>query len=366
MSTGDPSLEGRKQNLSDDEQTLSDSDQSNADLDQTASAVDQDASERDQRASDRDQHAADVDQAVSDEAEGPGSETAGHAEARRTRAANTRERDFAAHARSEAAGVRAQTALRRDRDADARDAAASARDRLAAALDDEIDRLEQAAHGQVNGTGLGPEILLRPARDRQRASAARARAATQREQAARDRALAAQDRSEAAADREQAAEDLAAAGFDHLTGAMRRGVGLIAIQRELDRASRTQEPLVLAFVDVDGLKDVNDEHGHTAGDELLAGVVRCIQSALRPYDVVTRHGGDEFLCLLSGQSIDGVRDRFEAISEQISATQSGATVTVGLVEGSSEEPLDELIERADRTMIATRGGRFARTKGIAQ
>ena len=83
----------------------------------------------------------------------------------------------------------------------------------------------------------------------------------QREAAARDRERAAEDRRLAARDRAAAAGELALEGADYLTGALRRRVGLAAIQRELDRTRRTGERLVVAFVDVNGLKAINDKQG---------------------------------------------------------------------------------------------------------
>src|SRR4051812_27375521 len=90
-----------------------------------------------------------------------------------------------------------------------------------------------------------------------------------REAAARDRTEASRDRKRAADDRHQAASDRAQAGVDLLTGALRRDRGLIDLQREIDRARRSGGRLVLAFIDVDGLKQVNDSQGHAAGDQLL-------------------------------------------------------------------------------------------------
>ena len=135
----------------------------------------------------------------------------------------------------------------------------------------------------------------------------------QRDAAAHDRELAAEDRAQAAHDRSVAAAELAAEGIDDLTGAMLRRVGLGAIQREMDRTKRSGEALVVAYIDVDGLKAVNDTAGHMAGDALLSSVADSISHDLRSYDVICRFGGDEFLCSLTGQDAGGARERFQQI-----------------------------------------------------
>ena len=68
-------------------------------------------------------------------------------------------------------------------------------------------------------------------------------------------------------------------------------------EREMDRTLRSGEGLVVAYIDVDGLKAVNDTAGHTAGDTLLSSVADSITHDLRSYDVICRFGGDEFLVL---------------------------------------------------------------------
>jgi diguanylate cyclase (GGDEF)-like protein len=264
--------------------------------------------------------------------------------------------ETASPARSETARVRDLAAERRDRIAAQRDDAARARDELAAKLDAQIEELElQTGHGNGDRP-VGTGIVLRAAGDRKHAAASRARAEAQRDAAARDRELAAQDRRDAARDRRAAAEELALEGLDHLTGALRRRTGLGAIQREMDRTGRTHEPFVLAFVDVDGLKAVNDRDGHATGDEILRKVVRSIRQQLRSYDVVIRHGGDEFVCALSGQHISGVHQRFKRISAQLSDAAPRATITVGLAERRDDDSLDDLIGRADSAMIERRRG----------
>ena len=200
----------------------------------------------------------------------------------------------------------------------------------------------------------GPPPCSAQAGDRQRAAASRTRAAAQRDAAAADRELAAEDREQAAHDRRVGAEQLAAEGVDHLTGALLRRAGLVAIQREIDRTRRSGERLVVAFIDVDGLKHTNDTDGHAAGDELLRDVAQSITQQLRSYDVIARFGGDEFVCSLSGQDAAGAGERFEQIRTSLSQAARRATITVGLAECAKEESLEQLIARADATMINAR------------
>lgn len=342
------------ESLSGRDQTTADADQTIAELDQTSSDSDQTASERDQLASDRDQEAADLDQSTRDRA----SEVDGleYEHTRRARSQSSLERDISAHVRSETARVRDEAAMLRDRLAEDRDAAARARDELAARLDTETEHLELEAHDTNGGRLRGADILMRAAGLRRRAAASRARSAELREAAARDRDSAGHDRRQAAIDRADAAAELAAEGVDHLTGALRRRVGLAAIQREMDRTTRTGEGLVVAFVDVVGLKLVNDVAGHVAGDELLRSVAGSIRGQLRNYDLIARYGGDEFVCSLSGLDEPGARRRFDAIAVELATAPSPGQITVGFAQRRSEEDLSALIGRADEAMLAARSG----------
>ena len=122
----------------------------------------------------------------------------------------------------------------------------------------------------------------------------------------------------------------------------------------MDRTQRTHERLVVAFVDVNGLKAVNDTHGHAAGDQLLRDVARSIVQHLRSYDVIVRYGGDEFVCSLTGQDAAGASGRFEQIAAHLTQTTNGSTFTVGLAERQPEDSLDDLIRRADAAMMESR------------
>jgi diguanylate cyclase (GGDEF)-like protein len=161
---------------------------------------------------------------------------------------------------------------------------------------------------------------------------------------------AAQERAEAALDREHAA-------IDQLTGARVRGVGLGDLRREIDRAHRTGGSLVLAFVDVDHLKEVNDGEGHLAGDRLLGDVGAALRGVMRSYDLITRFGGDEFLCAISGVHTDDVRLRFDGLAEQLGAGWSGHSVTVGFAQLQADDDLEQLIARADDALLQIRGAK---------
>jgi diguanylate cyclase (GGDEF)-like protein len=141
---------------------------------------------------------------------------------------------------------------------------------------------------------------------------------------------------------------------DDLTGAHRRDAGILELEREVARATRTQQPFVLAFVDVDALKEVNDSDGHAAGDELLRHVADAIRKHFRPYDLIVRYGGDEFLCGALDLGRDEVATRFELINADLAAR--GASVTAGLAELRPGEELAPLIQRADHAMYQQRHG----------
>ncbi|MDP1876390.1 MAG: GGDEF domain-containing protein [Actinomycetota bacterium] len=230
-----------------------------------------------------------------------------------------------------------QTAIDRDRTADSHDESAEARDLRSAARDERA-----AARDNRDG-----RIDVEAASDR--AGAKRDRLGAQG-----DRKHAADDREAAGIDRELAAERVSSLVFDELTGAYVRGAGIQELEREVVQARRTGEAFVLAFVDVDGLKAVNDSGGHQAGDALLVEVAEAIRGVVRDYDVVVRFGGDEFLCGQLGVTLAAAVERFAGINLSLAKT-AGGTASVGVVELAAGEELDDLISRGDEAMYESRG-----------
>ena len=170
----------------------------------------------------------------------------------------------------------------------------------------------------------------------------------------RARAVAAVDRAAAAIDRAAAAQDRAAASMDELTGTYLRGPGHVELTREISRARRTKQPFALAFLDVDGLKAVNDERGHGAGDQLLRDVAAALRDQFRDYDVIVRHGGDEFLCALPGMNMTQAHARMMLVHDALAAVPNPGTVSAGLALLEDDDSLDTLINRADGALYVRR------------
>jgi diguanylate cyclase (GGDEF)-like protein len=321
---------------SDQIRDASDRDQTASDQDQTWSDHDQTGSERDQRSADEDQHAADEDFAA-------GGDAVNYHRTALARERSSRDRGAVAALRDDSAAARLGTAEARDQAAALRDRGAEGRDALAR-LHDQQDDADASRE----------DILLRAERDRARAAADRAKAAHDRARAAADREEAARERAEAARNRSESAENLKLATTDELTGAWTRKFGLEEMSRELERAHRTGVTLVLAFIDVDGLKEVNDSQGHLAGDALLRLVGETLRANVRPYDVIVRYGGDEFICAMPNLTVPEAKPRFDKITAALLTADPEHSVTFGLADAEPADSLHEMIARADADLLEAR------------
>lgn len=340
-----------------DDQTLADREQTLGDADQTGSDSDQSAAESDQSAADSDQEASDRDLAQGGD---------------RTLHDTSRElRDHNAQQRVETAARRVDVAAARDAVAQERDVAAMARDEAAVLQDNELAARDAA--WAVGGSAAPPdrepqeraaENRRRALADRATAAEARARAAADRAQAAADREQAARDRVRAQADRDALLHQLAIAETDVLTGARTRGPGLAELDLEIDRARRAAGQLAVAYVDIVGLKAVNDTRGHAAGDELLQSAVRAIRGQLRSYDLIVRLGGDEFLCVMSGATIEEAHQRFDAVKATLAAdADRQSEIKIGFAVLEPGDSSAELIQRADSGLLPDRRRRGAKAVG---
>jgi diguanylate cyclase (GGDEF)-like protein len=349
----DPTVEGLA--ASDDDQTRAETDQTLADADQTLSDADQGGSDAEQQLADDEQRQADADQESSDRdqaaadrelAAHPGDpDIAGvHEDARAEREAGTVVRGAGTVGRFRLAEDRARSGATRDETARARDLTARARDAAAAAR----DQAAMEAESSLATRGSAFRKALKRSRE------IRAQAAEDRARAAADRELAARDREDAARDRAELIEQLRLAHVDELTGALRRGMGEVALNHEIERARRGNGKLVLAYIDVNGLKAINDEFGHAAGDVLLQNLVKAVRSRMRSYEPIVRYGGDEFVCSIAEIDLDAAERRFREIDKTFSNGDEGGSFSVGLAELRDTDTLADLVGRADIALTKAR------------
>jgi diguanylate cyclase (GGDEF)-like protein len=146
-----------------------------------------------------------------------------------------------------------------------------------------------------------------------------------------------------------------AAAVDELTGVYRRGHGMMILTREVRRAFRSPDDrLVVAFIDVDGLKRFNDTAGHAEGDRLLKDLTAALTKRLRSHDIVFRYGGDEFVCILPGANLEGASPIFEAVVESFVEGAADRTFSVGLAELREGDTPEGLVARADTALYEAR------------
>jgi diguanylate cyclase (GGDEF)-like protein len=149
---------------------------------------------------------------------------------------------------------------------------------------------------------------------------------------------------------------------DALTGLRNRRGFLLVGRQTLRFAKRMGKPACLLFIDLDGLKQINDELGHDAGDRALVHAARLLRRNFRESDIIARLAGDEFCVLLSGSSALTAATAIVRLQQDIarhnetSAGEPRLALSIGTADWkpSSEETLDELIQRADGEMYTNK------------
>jgi diguanylate cyclase (GGDEF)-like protein len=152
---------------------------------------------------------------------------------------------------------------------------------------------------------------------------------------------------------------------DGLTGLWNRRALLEKIETEISRAQRDNLQIAVLMADVDHFKGINDTHGHLIGDEVLHEIAHRLMAQIRSYDFAGRYGGEEFLIVLPGCSMENGQRRAEdmrrAIGEHPILTAAGplqVTCSVGIATEDGRIPSEELIRLADEALYrAKRSGR---------
>lgn len=157
------------------------------------------------------------------------------------------------------------------------------------------------------------------------------------------------------------------AAIDALTGLYNRRLGMQRLEEEYARAVRARGPLAVLLFDIDHFKQVNDTHGHLAGDRILRSVSDAAARVLREGDALVRLGGEEFLAIAPGASLEDaveiahrIRNACSSVAVQIGAVSISITVSVGVATypDTTVGAAAELIVKADEAMYAAkRSGR---------
>jgi diguanylate cyclase (GGDEF)-like protein/PAS domain S-box-containing protein len=148
------------------------------------------------------------------------------------------------------------------------------------------------------------------------------------------------------------------ARIDSLTGCYNRGYGLELLNRQMKLSHRSRSPLLLAFLDIDRFKSINDTFGHDEGDRVLKEVTGLFKSTLREIDIICRMGGDEFLIIFPDNSLKEaslIKERLDKDLIKLNQTLKKPykiDLSIGLSEYDPADPLtmDELIRIADQKM----------------
>jgi len=148
---------------------------------------------------------------------------------------------------------------------------------------------------------------------------------------------------------------------DALTGVANRRAFEYELSRRLAEWNRDQTPLCLVLLDIDHFKKFNDRYGHQAGDTVLEAVAKVLQVAVRETDLVARHGGEEFGIVISGVSVDKVKDIAERARSLIESSRFPhrglmlrVSVSLGVAQINTGEDITSLVQRADTALYCSK------------
>jgi diguanylate cyclase (GGDEF)-like protein len=153
------------------------------------------------------------------------------------------------------------------------------------------------------------------------------------------------------------------ATVDRLTGVANRQSLLASLFAEVERASRYERPLSVAFVDIDHFKAVNDTYGHAAGDIVLRGVAQTIASSLRASDLIGRYGGEEFMLILTETGVEEgavLTEKLRTVVQRQRFAVEGnpelaVTISIGIAGGVGQQlRMEALVRDADAAMYSAK------------
>ncbi len=148
---------------------------------------------------------------------------------------------------------------------------------------------------------------------------------------------------------------------DELTGTANRRFMLEQLQQEIQRANRTGAALMVALLDIDYFKSVNDTYGHQAGDRCLQAFAQAVQASIRTTDRLARWGGEEFLILLTDTDfvlglacLERVRAQVAQMAVAVGEVEIRVTVSIGVTQYQPGDAIEQTIDRADLALYAAK------------
>ena len=153
------------------------------------------------------------------------------------------------------------------------------------------------------------------------------------------------------------------ATIDRLTGVANRQALLAALFAEVERATRYERPLSVAFVDIDHFKAVNDSYGHASGDVVLRGVAQTISTHLRASDMIGRYGGEEFMLILTETDVEEGALLTEKLRTLVQRQrypiddnpELSVTISIGIAGGTGTRlRMESLVRDADAAMYSAK------------
>jgi diguanylate cyclase (GGDEF)-like protein len=146
------------------------------------------------------------------------------------------------------------------------------------------------------------------------------------------------------------------AQFDEMTGVLNRREGLNRVRKAIDKNQTKGFELIICFIDIDGLKKVNDTFGHAYGDILIKFVVQAIKTIIISSENIVRLGGDEFLIIFQDSTIEEAKTQLAQIVKEVENINKTIEIpfkisfSYGIQEYKNIWKIDEFVELADKKM----------------
>lgn len=162
------------------------------------------------------------------------------------------------------------------------------------------------------------------------------------------------------------------AATDSLTGLLNRQAFELMFEQAVHEAHRSKSPLSMILLDIDHFKNINDSHGHLAGDRVIMRVARMLENSLRNGDVLCRWGGEEFLILLKQTPLSAAQGVAEKLRDTMAAEQLqlgnktlGITGSFGVAQFGGVETLVHFFARVDRALYLAKSAGRNRVEVVA-